>query len=215
MPVRRTLQNLAQGAVALHRRQDFVPAEASFWPLALHMLAYLSLLVLSKLGFHPCKPITGGRHETIAAPSIDLSRAADPACLWAYAAHLRPVQADYLQGFLLLAVRRWPSCCSMYSPAWLPLVHNFVRATMPVRAIRLSRWPLRRDRSVLPTRSLALFPHSVVRQAIGYATMEGGREHVRHISDMCWVLPPIGLLCVKSKWLRNALIAIGICFRSW
>jgi hypothetical protein len=48
--VRRTLQNLAQGAVALHRRQDFVPAEA-VGALALHMLAYLSLMILSKIRF--------------------------------------------------------------------------------------------------------------------------------------------------------------------
>ena len=42
--------------------------------------------------------------------------------------------------------------------------------------------------------------------------MEGGHEHIRHVSDMCWVLPPIGLLCVRSKWLRNILIAIGFLF---
>jgi hypothetical protein len=42
--------------------------------------------------------------------------------------------------------------------------------------------------------------------------MENGREHIRHISDMCWTLPPIGLLCTRKKWLRNALIVIGVVF---
>lgn len=45
-----------------------------------------------------------------------------------------------------------------------------------------------------------------------YATMENGREHVRHISDMCWTLPSIGLLCVRRRWLRHALILVGLVF---
>src|SRR3546814_6617893 len=42
--------------------------------------------------------------------------------------------------------------------------------------------------------------------------MGGGREHVRHVSDICWVLPPIGLCCARSRWLRTTLIAIGFLF---
>jgi hypothetical protein len=59
---------------------------------------------------------------------------------------------------------------------------------------------------------LTLFPIPLLDKPSSYATMEGGREHIRHISDMCWVLPPIALLCVRSKWLRNMLIAVGFLF---
>ncbi|MFC4527465.1 hypothetical protein ISN76_08165 [Dyella halodurans] len=59
---------------------------------------------------------------------------------------------------------------------------------------------------------LTLFPIPLIDAPASYAQMEGGRAHVRHISDMCWVLPPIGLLCTRNKWLRNALILIGFAF---
>jgi hypothetical protein len=59
---------------------------------------------------------------------------------------------------------------------------------------------------------LTLFPVPLLDNPSSYATMENGREHIRHISDMCWTLPPIGLLCARKKWLRNALIAIGLIF---
>jgi hypothetical protein len=59
---------------------------------------------------------------------------------------------------------------------------------------------------------LTLFPVPLLDNPSSYATMENGREHVRHISDMCWTLPPIGLLCTRKKWLRNALIFIGVVF---
>lgn len=59
---------------------------------------------------------------------------------------------------------------------------------------------------------LTLFPIPLIDNPSSYATMEGGREHIRHVSDMCWMLPTIGLLCARSKWLRNTLIAIGILF---
>jgi hypothetical protein len=59
---------------------------------------------------------------------------------------------------------------------------------------------------------VALFPIPLFDNPSSYATMEGGREHIRHISNMCWILPPIGMLCVRSKWLRNLLIAIGLIF---
>ncbi|RUL70909.1 oligosaccharide repeat unit polymerase [Dyella choica] len=59
---------------------------------------------------------------------------------------------------------------------------------------------------------LLLFPIPLLDNPSSYATMEGGREHVRHISDMCWTLPPIGMLCVRNKWLRNLLVFIGVAF---
>ena len=59
---------------------------------------------------------------------------------------------------------------------------------------------------------LALFPIPLIDDPSSYATMEGGHEHIRHISDMCWTLPPIGLLCVRSRWLRNLLIVAGMAF---
>lgn len=59
---------------------------------------------------------------------------------------------------------------------------------------------------------LALFPIPLFNNPSSYAAMGGGREHVRHVSDICWVLPPIALLCARSRWLRTTLIAIGFLF---
>jgi hypothetical protein len=59
---------------------------------------------------------------------------------------------------------------------------------------------------------LALFPIPLFDNPSAYATMGSSREHVRHISNMCWVLPVIGLLCARRRWLRNTLIAIGFVF---
>lgn len=59
---------------------------------------------------------------------------------------------------------------------------------------------------------LTLFPIPLIDAPASYAQMEGGRAHVRHISDMCWVLPPIGLLCTRNRWLRGALMAFGFAF---
>lgn len=59
---------------------------------------------------------------------------------------------------------------------------------------------------------LVLFPVALVDDPHAYATMEGGREHIRHISDMCWVLPPIGLLCARRPWLRWSLVVAGLVF---
>jgi hypothetical protein len=59
---------------------------------------------------------------------------------------------------------------------------------------------------------LTAFSIPLIDNPASYATMENGREHVRHISDMCWTLPPIGLLCVRRRWLRNALILVGLVF---
>ena len=59
---------------------------------------------------------------------------------------------------------------------------------------------------------LLLFPVALVDDPRAYATREGGREHSRHSSDMCWVLPPVGLLCVRKRWLRWALVIAGLVF---
>lgn len=59
---------------------------------------------------------------------------------------------------------------------------------------------------------LSLFPIPLFATPSAYANMEGGRDHIRHVSDMCWVLPPIGMLCTRHKGLRAALIAIGFVF---
>lgn len=59
---------------------------------------------------------------------------------------------------------------------------------------------------------LTLFPIPLLDNPSSYATMEPGREHVRHISSLCWTLPPIGLLCTRQRGLRNALIAVGLVF---
>ncbi|RDS83709.1 hypothetical protein DWU98_05135 [Dyella monticola] len=59
---------------------------------------------------------------------------------------------------------------------------------------------------------LMLFPVPLLTNPSSYASMEGGHEHIRHISDMCWTLPPIGLLCARNRWLRRALILAGVAF---
>ena len=59
---------------------------------------------------------------------------------------------------------------------------------------------------------LTLFPIPLFDKPSAYASMAGGREHIRHVSDMCWVLPPIGLLCARRRWLHNLLIVVGFVF---
>lgn len=59
---------------------------------------------------------------------------------------------------------------------------------------------------------LALFPVTLVEDPAAYANMAGGREHIRHISDMCWALPPIALLCARNRHLRWLLLAGGLLF---
>lgn len=59
---------------------------------------------------------------------------------------------------------------------------------------------------------LVLFPVPLWSNPSSYAQMDGGREHIRHVSAWCWVFPPVGLLCVRRRWLRYALVAAGILF---
>jgi len=123
------------------------------------------------------------------------------------------LSVDYLQGLLLLAASA--SVIVLFD------VYAGVRIPEPVR-FRARHYAGTRDSFVALAFAgmiaffclidLTLFPIPLFDKPSSYALMEGGREHVRHISDMCWVLPPIGLLCARSKWLRNMLIVIGFLF---
>jgi hypothetical protein len=121
--------------------------------------------------------------------------------------------ADYLKGLLLLAA-------SATVIVWFD-VHTNVRIPEPAR-FRARHYVGTRDGFVALAFAgmvaffclidLTLFPIPLLDKPSSYALMEGGREHVRHVSDMCWALPPIGLLCARNKWLRNMLIVIGFLF---
>ena len=58
----------------------------------------------------------------------------------------------------------------------------------------------------------ALFPLPLFGDPRSYATLDGLHAQVRHLSNMCWVLPPIGLLCARHRWLRHLLVGIGFVF---
>jgi len=58
---------------------------------------------------------------------------------------------------------------------------------------------------------LTLFPLPLRNPEI-YANFDGGRAHVRHISNMCWVLPIVGLLCYADKRMKFIFIAVGLAF---
>jgi hypothetical protein len=121
--------------------------------------------------------------------------------------------ADYMEGLLLLAATA--------SAVVLFDVYSSVRIPEPAR-FRARHYAGTRDSFVALAFAglivlfclldLTLFPIPLLDKPSAYASMEGGREHVRHISDMCWALPAIGLLCVRSRWLRNMLIVIGFLF---
>ena len=120
---------------------------------------------------------------------------------------------DYLQGLLLLVV--------IAAAIMLFDVQAGVRIP-PATRFRARSYAGTRDAfvalafagliAVFCVLDLALFPIPLFNNPSSYAVMEGGHEHIRHVSDICWVLPPIGLLCARSRWLRNALIAIGFLF---
>jgi hypothetical protein len=59
---------------------------------------------------------------------------------------------------------------------------------------------------------VALYPMPLIDDPSSYATLEPGREHLRHISDMCWTLPVIGLLCARHRALRYGLLTVGLVF---
>lgn len=121
--------------------------------------------------------------------------------------------ADYLPGLLLLAV--------MAGAIMLFDVQAGVRIPPPAR-FRARHYAGTRDAFVALAFAgvvaffclldLTLFPVPLLDTPSAYASMAGGREHVRHISDMCWALPPIGLLCARSRRIRIALILVGFVF---
>ncbi|MEA5124375.1 hypothetical protein [Xanthomonas floridensis] len=57
-----------------------------------------------------------------------------------------------------------------------------------------------------------LFPIPLFSDPSSYATLSPLRSHVRHISNMCWILPPIALLCVRHRGLRAAMVVFGFVF---
>ena len=120
---------------------------------------------------------------------------------------------DYLQGMLLLAA----------TALGIVLFDAFAGPRLPpMQAFRMRHYAGTRESFVAMAYAigvvafclldLALFPIPLLVDPSSYATMEGGHEHIRHISDMCWTLPPIGMLCARRKWLRHLLIGIGVVF---
>ncbi|WP_426614757.1 hypothetical protein [Bradyrhizobium sp. McL0616] len=59
---------------------------------------------------------------------------------------------------------------------------------------------------------LTAFPIPLIVDPSSYATFDGGRNHIRHISNLSWLLPPLALLCFKSRAVRIALITMGLIF---
>ncbi|WP_407118320.1 hypothetical protein [Bradyrhizobium sp. LMG 9283] len=59
---------------------------------------------------------------------------------------------------------------------------------------------------------LTFFPIPLVVDPSSYAIFENGRNHVRHISNLSWILPPLAFLCFRSKATRIALVVIGLIF---
>ncbi|QWT18891.1 hypothetical protein KPL74_14190 [Bacillus sp. NP157] len=59
---------------------------------------------------------------------------------------------------------------------------------------------------------LLLFPVALIHDPSSYATMEGGHEHIRRLSDLCWTLPVIGILCTHHRPLRYLLVGAGLLF---
>ncbi|MEA9578066.1 hypothetical protein VC218_03775 [Xanthomonas nasturtii] len=59
---------------------------------------------------------------------------------------------------------------------------------------------------------VVVFPIPLFSDPSSYATLSPLRSHVRHISNMCWILPPIALLCVRHRGLRAAMVMFGFVF---
>ncbi len=55
------------------------------------------------------------------------------------------------------------------------------------------------------------FPLPLLNPSI-YADFSGGRSYVRHISNMCWILPVIGVLCSRRTSVRAFFIAFSLVF---
>lgn len=133
------------------------------------------------------------------------------ACASTWFAYAMP--PDYVPGLLLLSA----------AAAAVLAVDLLVGPSLPaIERFRTRRYAGTRDAFVALAYAavvvafcvldLALFPIPLFDKPSSYAVMEGGREHVRHISDMCWTLPPIGLLCARRRWVRYSLIIVGLVF---
>jgi hypothetical protein len=59
---------------------------------------------------------------------------------------------------------------------------------------------------------ITLFPIPLLSDPTLYATFDGGREHVRHISDLSWILPVVALLCVRGRFIKTLFISIAFVF---
>ncbi|NHF68293.1 hypothetical protein [Xanthomonas hortorum] len=121
--------------------------------------------------------------------------------------------ADYLDGIALLAA----------AAAATFVLDAVLRTQLPaVERFRNYRYAGTRDAFVVMTLAavvtvfcivdVALFPTPLFSDPSSYATLSPLRSHVRHISNMCWILPPIALLCVRHRGLRAAMVTLGFVF---
>ncbi|WDM69715.1 hypothetical protein [Xanthomonas cucurbitae] len=120
---------------------------------------------------------------------------------------------DYLAGIALLVV----------TAATIVLVDAFQRARLP-SAERFRNYHYAGTRDAFLALALAagvtafcmvdllLFPIPLFSDPSSYASLSPLRSHVRHVSNMCWILPPIALLCVRHRGLRTAMVVLGFVF---
>ncbi|PPT84403.1 hypothetical protein XarzCFBP7410_09455 [Xanthomonas arboricola pv. zantedeschiae] len=120
---------------------------------------------------------------------------------------------DYLDGIALLAAAAAATC----------VLDAVLRVQLPaVERFRAYRYAGTRDAFLMLTLAavvtlfcivdVALFPIPLFSDPSSYATLSPLRAHVRHISNMCWILPPIALLCVRHRGLRAAMLTLGFVF---
>ncbi len=113
---------------------------------------------------------------------------------------------------------------------WLVVSSLALAAADGIRGTRRMDWPALRSMHFAGTREglvalafagaiavfcfidLVFFPIPLFDEPAAYASMAGGREHIRHVSDMCWVLVPIAMLCTDRRPLRWSLLALGFAF---
>ncbi|KER82882.1 hypothetical protein [Xanthomonas arboricola] len=120
---------------------------------------------------------------------------------------------DYADGIALLAAAAAATC----------VLDAVLRVQLPaVERFRAYRYTGTRDAFLVMTLAavvtlfcvvdVALFPIPLFSDPSSYATLSPLRAHVRHISNMCWILPPIALLCVRHRGLRAAMLTLGFVF---
>ncbi|CAE6753289.1 hypothetical protein [Xanthomonas arboricola] len=120
---------------------------------------------------------------------------------------------DYLDGIALLAAAAAATC----------VLDAVLRVQLPaVERFCAYRYTGTRDAFLVMTLAavvtlfcivdVALFPIPLFSDPSSYATLSPLRAHVRHISNMCWILPPVALLCVRHRGLRAAMLTLGFVF---